>query len=280
MKEKCSPSKNTPRRRQKSPHQVTWSDYLSEEESDEERDRQHKLAFDIPGPTYDKINRRNQERRERSKNDRSHSPREHRGEVNNEGDRDRLLDIIESMSHQAQQKREPERRNNHGIKVPDPPSYNGDGTMLSEFETKFRRYVTYRRFEEEKAAELMSFYLKDQAADFHLSLSNEDKKNMDRLFKKLRDRFCSESFKILKQQEHIDDKMKEGENVDQYIQRFQKRIRVLGLDPDGQVHQFVAGLTDNIREHCMLSTLGSLTAAHDIAIIIYQAMNWNKRQPE
>ena len=77
------------------------------------------------------------------------------------------------------------------MKVSDPAAFKGDDSFLIEFEYPLRRYIDYHIFNVERARSLISFYIKDQAADLFQDLHPQDMINLNNIFTKLKDRFCS-----------------------------------------------------------------------------------------
>ena len=166
------------------------------------------------------------------------------------------------------------------IKIPEPKAFSGKGDDFMDFQNRYKRYIEYHQLEGSKSLGLLPFYLKNQAADFWDSLSPTDKIDLDTALDKLKERFCSTGFLMKTHLTHAQDSMQDEEDIDEYITRFHKRLRVLGLTEDrSQILMFIMGLPDKVREHCLMSPLDDLPKQLEIARAMYQASKSSRRPP-
>ena len=130
--------------------------------------------------------------------------------------------------------------------VSPPLRYKGDGRLLGEYEIYFRRYAEYEGQMGEDAIKLLPFSLGGEALECYNTMTNIEKTSIDTIFKKLRDRFCPPSFKLLVHEELCSEKQKEGESVNDYIVRFNKMSQILDLPQEQQKAQFISNLKGDL----------------------------------
>jgi hypothetical protein len=167
-----------------------------------------------------------------------------------------------------------DNRKPHGRrpKVRPPESFSGKGEELPEFEKQLRRYAAYNEVDERAAAEMIPFYIKEEAMDFYNSIPKKDTRNMDEVFRLMRERFCPASFKLIQHEKFLATKQKEDEDIENYIARFNKYIRILELPESHAIAQFTNSLIGPLKEDVMILNPETLPKAFERARIKAAAM--------
>ena len=149
----------------------------------------------------------------------------------------------------------------------------GGGEQLREFETDYRGYVTYERQGRASAAELIPFYLEGQAKECYNNLDKGERGDLDKIFERLRDRFCPPSFRLIIGEKICSEKQKEGESVDTYISRYDKLVQLTKLPDEAKKSQFISNLLPIIKSDVMLFNPPNLAEAYARARVKEAAEN-------
>ena len=150
-------------------------------------------------------------------------------------------------------------------KVRPPAEFSGEGETLPEFENCFRRYVKWENLDDEDAIQLIHFCMAGEARNYLDTLEEKDLNDTNSVFKKLKERFCPSSFKLLIHEKLCSEKMKESETINEYISRFTRMAQMLDLSEPQKIAQFTSNLRGPLKEHVIISNPENLNQAFERA---------------
>ena len=102
------------------------------------------------------------------------------------------------------------------------------------------------------AVDMVPVYLIGDALEFCNSIAEERMDNLDDVFEKLRGRFCLESFKLIVSEKLYSEKQGEDEPIDEFISRFTKEAKIVQMEGDQLLAQFMSNLKSTLNEDILL----------------------------
>ena len=150
-------------------------------------------------------------------------------------------------------------------RVDPPDKFEGDGEKLDEFEYKYRRYCEYTNEKGRDAVELLNFRLKGDATIWYRSLTDEDKTDLDTVFKKMRERYCSSAFRMIMGEKLRNAKMRDDEHIDEYVSRFTRLGQIVGLGEKELIPQFISNVIPSLKKSLMIYDPQTLSEAFERA---------------
>ena len=161
-------------------------------------------------------------------------------------------------------------------KVEPPKKFKGNGEQLPEFKLLYDQFIDWEGIIGEEAAKLLAFRLEGEAWDCYQGMSDDDKKDKDKIFENLEKRFCSSTFKMLVTEKLRSEKQGPTESIDQYISRFSKVTRILDLTPEQKISEFITNLDGDLKEHFLVNYPIDLADAFQKARVKAAAQNHNQ----
>ena len=110
-----------------------------------------------------------------------------------------------------------------------PDKFGGDGESCAEFENDFRGYVAWEEMSDDDAILMLHFCSIREARSYLGTLKRNDAQSINKVFKRLKERFFPTSFQLTIHERLCLDKQRPSESVDEYIARFTKMMLMLDL---------------------------------------------------
>ena len=184
---------------------------------------------------------------------------------NNQTGNETLINMVANDQEDQCTGQDKDINGGRSIRVSGPKKFKGDGESINEFERDYRHYVKWEGVDDRKAAQLIRFSLEGDAREYYDSMAQDDKRDLETIFTRMKSRFCPSSFRLIIHERLCSERMSEQESINDYISRFNKMTQIIELSDSQKVAQFTAGLTGSLKEHVILANPNTLVAAFEAA---------------
>jgi hypothetical protein len=151
------------------------------------------------------------------------------------------------------------------LRIQPPKPFEGNAKDLKRFERAFRTYAQLSMADDETIRTALGSYLEGQAARWYEQVTDKADNSLDQLFQKMRDQFCPIQKVHSLRRELWSMKMTPGEDIEEYIKRFEDQCEVLELDNLNKTEAFMKGCRSDIRRHLNIHQPPEIMAAYNQA---------------